>query len=126
MRLVRSQHAIMHFLWQWKSFFVQQGIRSAGKEIQIFNGRMSYIILIGCSCDIAVSNVHAPTEDKSDDTTNSFYEELDHIFDQFPKVPHKNVNAKVDIFKPTIGNESVHEIGNNNGVRIINFAISKL
>jgi hypothetical protein len=32
-------------------------------------------------------------------------------------------NAKVgreDIFKPTIGNESSHEISNDNGVRVVN------
>jgi hypothetical protein len=32
-------------------------------------------------------------------------------------------NAKVgreDIFKPTIGNESLHEISNDNGVRLVN------
>jgi hypothetical protein len=32
-------------------------------------------------------------------------------------------NAKVereDIFKPTIGNESLHEISNDNGVRAVN------
>jgi hypothetical protein len=37
-------------------------------------------------------------------------------------------NAKVGregIFKPTIGNESLHEISNDNGVRLINFATSK-
>jgi hypothetical protein len=37
-------------------------------------------------------------------------------------------NAKVgreSIFKPTIGNESLHEISNDNGVRIVNFATSK-
>jgi hypothetical protein len=37
-------------------------------------------------------------------------------------------NAKVareDIFKPTIGNESLHEISNDNGVRAKNFATSK-
>jgi endonuclease/exonuclease/phosphatase family metal-dependent hydrolase len=36
-------------------------------------------------------------------------------------------NAKVgreDIFKPTIGNESSHEISNDNGVRVVNFATS--
>jgi hypothetical protein len=37
-------------------------------------------------------------------------------------------NAKVsreNIFKPTIGNESLHEISNENGVRVVNFATSK-
>jgi hypothetical protein len=30
-----------------------------------------------------------------------------------------------DIFKPTVGNESLHEISNDNGVRVVNFATSK-
>jgi endonuclease/exonuclease/phosphatase family metal-dependent hydrolase len=37
-------------------------------------------------------------------------------------------NAKVgreDIFKPTIGNASSHEISTDNGVRVVNFATSK-
>jgi endonuclease/exonuclease/phosphatase family metal-dependent hydrolase len=41
-------------------------------------------------------------------------------------------NAKVgkeegreDIFKPVIGNESLHEASNDNGVRVVNFATSK-
>jgi len=39
-----------------------------------------------------------------------------------------NFNAKVgreNIFKPTIGNESLHQDSNDNGVRIVNFATSK-
>ena len=37
-------------------------------------------------------------------------------------------NAKVgreNIFKPTIGNESLHQDSNDNGIRLVNFAISK-
>ena len=37
-------------------------------------------------------------------------------------------NAKVgreNIFKPTIGNDSLHQYNNDNGVRIVNFAMSK-
>jgi endonuclease/exonuclease/phosphatase family metal-dependent hydrolase len=37
-------------------------------------------------------------------------------------------NAKVgreDTFEPTIGNESLHETSNDNGVRVVNFATSK-
>jgi hypothetical protein len=76
--------------------------------------------------------VHAPTEDKDDDIKDSFYEELDQVFDQFPRYHMKNLlgdfNAKVgkeDIFKPTVGNDSLHEATNDNGVRVVNFATSK-
>jgi hypothetical protein len=37
-------------------------------------------------------------------------------------------NAKMsrkDIFKPTIGNESLHEISNDNGIKLAILAISK-
>jgi exonuclease III len=93
---------------------------------------MSYIILRGRWFDIIVLNVHAPTEDKIDDIKDRVYEELEQVFDKFRKHPMKillgDFNAKVgreDVFKPTIGNESLHEIGNDNGVRIVNFATSK-
>jgi hypothetical protein len=33
--------------------------------------------------------------------------------------------GKEDIFKPTIGNESLHDISNDNGVRVVNFSTSK-
>jgi hypothetical protein len=63
---------------------------------------------------------------------DSFYEELKHVFDKFPKYHTKillgDLNAKVgreDIFKQTTGNESLHEISNDNGVRLVNFATSK-
>jgi hypothetical protein len=93
---------------------------------------MSYIILRGLWCHIIVLNVHAPTEDKADDVKDSFYEELEHVFGKFPKYHMKillgDFNAKVgteDIFKPTIENESLHEISNDNGVRLVSFSTSK-
>jgi hypothetical protein len=76
--------------------------------------------------------VHAPTEDKDDDIKDNFYEELEQVFDQFPRYHMKmllgDFNAKVgkeDIFKPIIGNESLYEASNDNGVRVVNFATSK-
>jgi hypothetical protein len=39
-----------------------------------------------------------------------------------------DLSAKVgreSIFKPTIGNESLHKISNDNGVSVVNFATSK-
>jgi hypothetical protein len=56
---------------------------------------------------------------------DKFYEELEHVFGKFHKYRTKILlgafSAKVGrecIFKPTIGNESLHEISNVNGVRV--------
>jgi hypothetical protein len=46
---------------------------------------MSCVILRGRWCDIIVLNVHALTEDKWDYTNDSFCEELEGVFNQFPK-----------------------------------------
>ena len=91
---------------------------------------MSYIVLRGRCCFIIVSKVHAPSNGKTDDLKDNFYEELEYVFDHFPKY-HMNIllgdfNAKLGrqyIFKPAIENESLHQDSNDNGVRIVNFAI---
>jgi hypothetical protein len=77
-------------------------------------------------------NNNAPTEYKTDDVKDSLYEELERVFDKFP-IYHiiillGDFNTKVgreDIFKPTIGNESLHESSSDNGVRVVNFTTSK-
>jgi hypothetical protein len=63
---------------------------------------------------------------------DSFCDELEGVFNKFPKYHMKimlgDFNAKVgreDIFKSIIGNESLHEIINDNGIRVVNFATSK-
>ena len=93
---------------------------------------MSYIVLRGRWCNIIVLNVHAPSEEESDSSKDSFYEELEQVFDRFPmydvKILLGDFNVKVgreNIFKPTIGNESLHQDSNDNGVRIVTFATSK-
>jgi hypothetical protein len=101
---------------------VHKRIISAIKGVEFVSDRMSYIILIGRWCHIIVLNVHAPTEDKTDDVKDSFYDELERVFDKFPKYHMKillDFNAelgKEDIIKPSIGNESLHKISNDNGI----------
>jgi exonuclease III len=113
-------------------FFVHNRIISAVIKVEFISDRMSYITIKGRWCDIIVLNVHAPTEDKDDDIKDSFYEEVEQVFDQFPRyhmeILLRYINEKVgreDIFKPTIGNESLHEASNDNGVKVVNFATSK-
>jgi hypothetical protein len=90
-------------------FFVHKRIISAVKRVEFIKDRMSYIIPRGSWCNI-VLNVHAPTEDKIDDMKDSVYEELEGVFDKFPKCHIKillgDFNAKVDredTFKATTG-----------------------
>ncbi|XP_070166158.1 uncharacterized protein [Polyergus mexicanus] len=99
-----------------------------GSEIHSFGvGFMinKKILSAGRWYKIAIINVHAPTEDKDDEIKNGFYEELEHLVDQLPndymKIVLEDFNAKIgkeDIFRPTIGLESLHEKSNDNGVRI--------
>jgi hypothetical protein len=113
-------------------FFIHNRIISVVKRVEFVSDRMSYITLKGHWCGIIILNVHALTEDKDNVIKDSFYEELEQVFDQFPRYHMKillgDFNAKVgrkDIFKPIIGNENLHEANNTNGVRVVNFATLK-
>jgi len=58
-------------------FFVHHRRVSTVKRVEFVSDRMSYspIVLRGPWCKIIVLNVHAPSEEKSDDSKDSFYEE---------------------------------------------------
>ena len=134
-----KSRGLYFFLWERKrkhqlrtEFFVHHRIVSAVKREEFVSDRMSYIVLRGCLCNIFM-NVHAPNEEKSDDLKYNFYDDLEQGFVyHFPKYHMKillgDFNAKVgreNIFKPTIGNESLHQDSNGKGVRIVNFSTSK-
>jgi exonuclease III len=87
---------------------------------------MSDIVLGAHWFNIIVLNTHVPTEEKSGDSKHSFYEELEQVFDRFPKY-HKEIllgdfNAKLgrgDIFKPKI--KSIRQDSSDNGVGVVSF-----
>jgi len=60
--------------------FVHHRIVSAVKRVEFVSNSVSYIVLRGCWCNIIVLNVHAPSEEKSDDSKDSFYKELEQVF----------------------------------------------
>jgi hypothetical protein len=112
-------------------FVLHKRIVSAVRRVEFISDIMSCIILKCRWCNIIVLNVHDTCEDKGDDVKDRFYEELGHVFDQFPRYNMKRLfrdfNANVgrrNVFKPTIGNESLHEIIDN-GVRAVKFATSE-
>jgi hypothetical protein len=93
----------------WVQGFLYR-IISAVKRVEFVNDRMSYIILRGRWFHTIVLNVHVPTEDKTNDVKDSLYEELQRIFDKFPRCHMKillgDLNAKVgreDILNRQLG-----------------------
>jgi hypothetical protein len=107
-------------------FFVHQRIVPAIKKVGFISDTMSYVVLRGLWCNIIVLNMHAPTEEKNNDSKYHFYEELEEVSDYFPMYPMKSLlgdfNAKLgreDILKLTIGNESLREDSNVNGVGVV-------
>jgi hypothetical protein len=78
--------------------FLHKTIISAVKRVQFVSDRMSYILQRDRSCHIISLKVHAPKEDNIDYVKDSFYNELERVFDEFPKIPKIlfwDSNAKV-------------------------------
>jgi len=103
-------------------FVVHQRIVSVVMRVEFVSDRMSHTVLRGRWCNVVKE--HAPSEEKSYDSKDSFYEELEQVFYHFPKCHMKillgNYNAQMgreNIFKPTNENEGLHQDSNNNGVR---------
>jgi hypothetical protein len=74
--------------------------------------------------------MHASNEEKDDDIGDSFYEELEQVFDHFRNY-HKKICYEISmqrgkIFKKIIGKEIVREPSNDTGVRVLNFAFRQI
>ena len=66
-------------------FFVRHRIVSAVKRVEFVSDRVSCIVLRGRWFNIIVLIVHAPSEEKSDGSKDSFCEELEQVLYNFPK-----------------------------------------
>ncbi|XP_013174666.1 PREDICTED: craniofacial development protein 2-like [Papilio xuthus] len=81
---------------------------------------------------ITIINAYAPTEISSEAAKDSFYEDLEALYDQANRYDVKiligDFNAQIgreEAFVPTIGRHSKHNTSNDNGLRLITFATSK-
>jgi hypothetical protein len=63
---------------------MHKGVASATKRVRFVSDRMLYIILRHCWC-VIVLKAYGSTGDKSDDSNDTFCEELEQVFDPFPK-----------------------------------------
>ena len=82
--------------------------------------------------NMSLINIYAPIEEKEESIEDQFYAKLEQIYDSSPsndvKIIIGDMNAQIgkeDVFQGTIGAHSLHQISNDNGQRLIDFAMSK-
>ena len=102
--------------------FAHHRIVSAVKRVEFVSDRMSHIVLRGHWRNIIILNEHAPTEEKTVDSKYSFIR--NYISFSISSLSAISKLRREDIFKPTVGNVSLHRDSNDNGVRKVNFATS--
>jgi len=80
---------------------------------------------------ITIINIYAPTEDKEEEIKEKFYVELQKTQDTVPKhdvtVILGDMNAKLGkekVFSQVVGRHTLHDISNENGEMVANYAIS--
>lgn len=100
-----------------------------GTEFKSTSSRISTLTIKGKFFDITFLNGHAPTEEKTPEEKDEFYENLEQILNEIPRnrirIVLGDFNAKLgkeNIFRTTIGNHSMHDITSENGLRLIDFA----
>jgi len=78
--------------------------------------------------DITFVNGHAPTEEKTQEKKDEFYDNLEHTLNGIPRsrirIVLEDFNAKLgkeNIFRSMIGNHSLHDVTSENGLRLIDF-----
>jgi len=81
---------------------------------------------------IAFVNAHAPSEEKSDEEKEEFYSLLESALERILRhciiILLGDFNAKIgkkECFKTTTGSNSLHQLSNNNGCRLIELATGK-
>jgi hypothetical protein len=75
--------------------FIHTGIIQKIKRGEFISDRMSYITLRGCWCDLIYLNVHSSSGNRSVDMKDSFYKELEQVFDQLLKYYMKILLGKL-------------------------------
>ena len=114
------------------AFIVDKAMRSSIIQFTPINERICTLRMRTRFFNLSIVNCHSPTEEKDENIKDEFYDKLGRIFDSLPsndiKIIMGDLNAKIgkeEIYQGTIGTHSLHLRSNNNGQRLIDFAISK-
>ncbi|XP_046986182.1 craniofacial development protein 2-like [Schistocerca americana] len=87
-------------------FVIHNKAANSVKEFKAVNKRISYIVLGNQESDITFINVHAPTEDKTDDKKEEFYHQLEQTIES---TPTRNIRIVLGDFNGKAGKKEEEE-----------------
>jgi len=112
-------------------FLVREKLTSAVMNFKPINERLCMIRIRGKFSNITLINVHSPTEEKPADEKELFYGELERLLSSVPqhdvRIVLGDFNAQIGkerIFSKIVGPDGKHELSNDNGMRVANFAMA--
>lgn len=111
-------------------FFISRRARKSVLEFIGVNERIAVIRLQSKHFNISIISAYAPTLAAEDEIKDAFYDQLQSTLDKLSKrdliLLMGDMNAKVgkeiDAYSPAIGKHSLHDMSNENGIRLISFA----
>jgi hypothetical protein len=113
-------------------FVIHKKVKHLIMDFQPKSPRMCWLRIRGKFFNYSIINVHTPTEDKSDNEKDAFYDGLRNLYDASPKHDVKliigDLNAQIGkeaIYHPTVGKEAYHQESNENGKRLIHLTASR-
>lgn len=136
-RILKKSHALYYSGTRGRhefdtGFLVHKQMVDRVMSFTLVNERICSIRIRGHFRNITIISVHAPTLDKSDEVKEEFYAQLEREYDGISRYDAKIIvgdfNAKVgqeSLSRSTTGPHSAHDLSNENGLRLIDFAVSR-
>uniref|UniRef100_A0A1B0CKX3 Reverse transcriptase domain-containing protein n=2 Tax=Lutzomyia longipalpis TaxID=7200 RepID=A0A1B0CKX3_LUTLO len=113
-------------------FIVSSKLASQVIRFTPVSDRICHLRMRGKFRNLSLVSVYAPTEEYQDSDKEEFYESLTRVYDSLPlydlKIILGDFNAQVgkeDAFLQAIGKHSLHNECNDNGLRLVTFAMDR-
>jgi hypothetical protein len=128
-----SQGTILSSIVEGTGFLAEKSLKHIILDFKAIDERMFIRLRVKCNFfNISIINAHAPTEDAENEDKEMFYSKLETVYDGTPgsdvKMVMGHFNAKMgkeDIFIPVVGQYSLHQTCNDNGLKAVDFTMSR-